>query len=123
MVPGQTILIQDQSCIHDRGLDPNTGAFIYGNERNVPYVLKRVADVIGGTDAADRYNRTIADDELAWTMGSAFCTPQDYESRLAATPIHESYGSNITWTVRGPNCSYDVQYSLHRLIDVCEYGQ
>ena len=47
----------------------------------------RVANVIGGTtDAAvdDRYNRTIADDDLAWTLGSAFRTPQEYESRLAA---------------------------------------
>ena len=94
MVPGQTILIRDQLSprpdqlwIHDRGFDPNTGAFIYGNQRNVPYVLERVANVIGGTtDAAadDRYNRTIADDDLAWTLGSAFRTPQEYESRLAA---------------------------------------
>ena len=91
MVPGQSILMQDQPdqlWIHDRGFDPNTGAFIYGNQRNVPYVLERVASVIGGTtDAAaadDRYNRTIADDDLAWTLGSAFRTPQEYESRLAA---------------------------------------
>ena len=95
MVPGQSILIQDQLSlwpdqlwIHDRGFDPNTGAFIYGNQRNVPYVLERVANVIGGTtDAAaadDRYNRTIADDDLAWTLGSAFRTPQEYESRLDA---------------------------------------
>ena len=72
MVPGQTILIRDQLSprpdqlwIHDRGLDSITG------ERNVPYVLQRVVDVIGGTDAADRYNRTI---ESPGRHGRAFPT-------------------------------------------------
>lgn len=60
MMPGQTILIQDQLSlwpdqlwIHDRGFDPDTGAFIYGNQLDVPYVLQRVADMVAAADGVD----------------------------------------------------------------------
>ena len=62
MVPGQTILIKDQLSlwpdqlwILDRGLDSNTGAFIYGNQRNVPYMLQLMA-IMGCADDADQCN-------------------------------------------------------------------
>mmetsp|Transcript_2188 Transcript_2188/g.3065 ORF Transcript_2188/g.3065 Transcript_2188/m.3065 type:complete len:393 (-) Transcript_2188:144-1322(-) len=52
MVPGQKIRIRDQLSlwnnefwIHDRGYDPDTGDYIYGNQKGIPYHLKRVTTI------------------------------------------------------------------------------
>jgi CpeT/CpcT family (DUF1001) len=82
MSPGQQILILDQLSlypdllyIHDRGFDPVTGDFIYGNRRNVPYQLDRVASVDGDT-------RTVVNERLRWTLGPKYRSPAEYESRI-----------------------------------------
>ena len=70
MIPGQKILIrdelslwQDEFWIHDRGYDPDTGDYIYGNQRGVPYQLKRVTRIESdGT-------RNVVNPELCWTLG------------------------------------------------------
>ena len=92
MVPGQTIRIKDQLSlwpdqlwIHDRGFDPVTGAFIYGNQREVPYVLERVADIQDGVNDDNNHKlaRVVTDPALAWTMGSEYRTTQEYEANMA----------------------------------------
>jgi CpeT/CpcT family (DUF1001) len=82
MSPGQQILILDQLSlypnllyIHDRGFDPATGDFIYGNRRNVPYQLDRVATVHGNT-------RIVVNERLRWTLGPEYRSPAEYESRI-----------------------------------------
>lgn len=82
MSPGQRILILDQLSlypnllyIHDRGFDPETGDFIYGNRRNVPYQLDRVANVRGDV-------RVVVNERLRWTLGPKHRSPAEYESRI-----------------------------------------
>jgi len=107
MLPGQQILIKDQLSmwpdalwIHDRGLDPETGNFIYGNQRNVPYALDRVADFthchdndeedVGGKSQEQQststflLRRRVVHPDLAWTLGPYFRTSQEYEARIDA---------------------------------------
>lgn len=92
MMPGQTILIKDQLSlwpdqlwIHDRGFDPDTGAFIYGNQLDVPYVLQRVADIVAASDKDDEDSstRVISDGSLAWTLGASYRTVEEYEDNMA----------------------------------------
>lgn len=85
--PGQQILIKDQLSlwpdalwIHDRGFDPDTGDFIYGNQRNVPYQLDRVAN-LGVVDG--QLQRTVVDATLQWTLGEAYRTADEYAERVA----------------------------------------
>jgi hypothetical protein len=87
MMPGRQILIKDQLSlwsdelwIHDRGYDPDTGKFIYGNQKGVPYRLERVAAM---THDADRLDRQVATQNLEWTLGPQFRTEQEYEAKLA----------------------------------------
>ena len=84
VIPGIKIRILDQLSlfddvfyINDRGLDPETGAFIYGNQRGVPYRLERVATLHDN-------GRTIVNDDLAWTLGDSWRSPQEYDARIAA---------------------------------------
>jgi len=91
MLPGQSILIKDQLSlwpdqlwIHDRGFDPDTGAYIYGNQRDVPYVLQRVADIAAASDNdGDDTKRVVVDDALAWTLGANYRTLKEYEDNMA----------------------------------------
>ena len=85
MVPGSKILIRDQLSlwqdefwIHDRGFDPDTGDYIYGNQRGVPYQLQRV------TRINDAGLREVVNADLQWTMGPQWRTPEDYDKRIAA---------------------------------------
>lgn len=85
MIPGQKILIKDQLSlwndalwIHDRGFNPDTGDFIYGNQRDIPYRLQRVAEF------DDDGTRSIVQTKLAWTLGSEYRSPMEYQSRLDA---------------------------------------
>lgn len=82
MMPGQKILIKDQLSlweealwIHDRGYNPDTMEFIYGNQKGIPYRLERVANM-------DENGRKVVDESLAWTMGSNFRTDEEYASKL-----------------------------------------
>jgi hypothetical protein len=95
MMPGQDILIKDQLSlwrdslwIHDRGYNPDTGAFIYGNQRGVPYRLQRVTTCDSDVDAQQQQEqpnsrRVVVDPSLAWTLGPDFRTPQEYEEKMA----------------------------------------
>ena len=76
----QTILIKDQLSlyenefyIHDRGFNPDTMEYIYGNQREVPYRLERVTTGL---------NRRIVNPELKWTLGTNYRTPEEYQTRM-----------------------------------------
>ena len=84
VIPGIKIRILDQLSlfddvfyINDRGLDPDTGAFIYGNQRGVPYRLERVATLRDS-------ERKIVNDDLAWTLGDTWRSREEYDARIAA---------------------------------------
>lgn len=84
MIPGQQILIKDQLSlsesdfwIHDRGFDPETGNYIYGNQRNIPYQLKRV------TRMDENGKREIVSGNLQWTLGEAWRTEEEYQQHMA----------------------------------------
>ena len=85
MMPGQKILIMDQLSlwenqlwIHDRGYHPDTGAFIYGNQRGIPYRMQRVTVVVENECCC----RRITDVELAWTLGNDYRTLAEYEANM-----------------------------------------
>ena len=108
MIPGQKILIKDQLSlwddqlwIHDRGYNPDTGAFIYGNQNGIPYRMQRVTDMVctSSMDEVKDSNsisnkvmmdkqqrqqpeRRITDNELAWTLGNDYRTPIEYEANM-----------------------------------------
>jgi len=97
LMPGQRILIKDQLSIwqdalwiHDRGFDPATGNFIYGNQRNVPYQLKRVTSISSPVEAVTEQEekqqqlpqRNITYQDLAWTLGVDFRVPEEYETKI-----------------------------------------
>lgn len=109
IVPGMQIRIVDQLSlyddvfyINDRGFDPISGAFIYGNQRGVPYRLERVTSLSGipssssssaslehdeiSSDQSSRSNiqRDVVDPDLKWTLGPQWRTTDEYEIRLQA---------------------------------------
>lgn len=80
--PGKKLVIQDQLSlyedsfwIHDRGRDLETGDFVYGNQRDVPYVLDRVTQI-------DDNERLVTDTNLVWTLGSEFRTEDEYLKKM-----------------------------------------
>jgi len=85
IIPGTKILVRDQLSlwenefwIHDRGFNPASMEFIYGNQRDIPYQLDRVAKIENGC-------RVISSDgDLEWTLGSEWRTDEIYASKLAA---------------------------------------
>ena len=88
IVPGMQIRIVDQLSlyqdvfyINDRGFDPITGAFIYGNHREVPYRLERVSTI---SPASQGLERKITNSELEWTLGPDYRSPEEYEHKLEA---------------------------------------
>ena len=94
MMAGIKIRVLDQLSlfpnvfyINDRGLDPETGAFIYGNQRNIPYQLKRVTKFVSDTESHQidgKQRRTVVNPELEWTLGDAFRTDEIYEENMDA---------------------------------------
>jgi len=87
MMPGRQILIRDQLSlwpdelwIHDRGLDPISMAFIYGNQDGVPYRLKRVCNF----ESADELpvKRICIGHDLKWTLGPEYRTEALYDAKL-----------------------------------------
>ena len=84
MMPGRKILVRDQLSlwedefwIHDRGFDPDSMAYIYGNQLSIPYQLQRVTRVHGA-------ERVVCNDNLKWTLGSDWRTQVDYDEKLQA---------------------------------------
>ena len=87
LIPGVKIRILDQLSlygalfyINDRGLDPKTEAFFYGNQRGVPYRLERVSTLVD--DERESVNK-----DLEWTMGPRFRTDKDYKDNIDATVV------------------------------------
>ena len=83
MMPGNKILIKDQLSlwedqfwIHDRGFNPETMDFIYGNQRGVPYRLERLTNIVNDN------GREVARKDLQWTMGPNWRTEEEYEAKL-----------------------------------------
>ncbi|KAI2504417.1 CpeT/CpcT family (DUF1001) [Fragilaria crotonensis] len=84
MMPGTKILVRDQLSlwddefwIHDRGFDPESMAYIYGNQLSIPYQLQRVTRINDG-------NRVVCNDDLKWTLGSDWRTQAIYDEKLQA---------------------------------------
>jgi CpeT/CpcT family (DUF1001) len=97
MLPGQKILVYDQLSlwsdalwIHDRGYNPDTMDFIYGNQRGIPYRMQRVTSIQctpGGTGSRENpppvtCDRTVTDQALAWTLGSLYRSPAEYDAYM-----------------------------------------
>mmetsp|Transcript_21321 Transcript_21321/g.43868 ORF Transcript_21321/g.43868 Transcript_21321/m.43868 type:complete len:399 (-) Transcript_21321:1169-2365(-) len=87
MVPGMQIRIVDQLSlyqdvfyINDRGFDPTSGSFIYGNQREVPYRLERVSSISSLEE--EGLAREITNSDLEWTIGPEFRSVEDYELKL-----------------------------------------
>ena len=83
MMPGQNILVKDQLSlwpdefwIHDRGFDPVSGEYIYGNQNEIPYRLERVTRIEQGT-------RNVTNSKLKWTLGPDYRTDDEYAEKLA----------------------------------------
>ncbi|CAJ1961657.1 unnamed protein product [Cylindrotheca closterium] len=91
MIPGVKIRILDQLSlyedtfyINDRGLDPESGAFIYGNQRGVPYRLDRVTRLVQIEEEDAQLERQIFDEDLAWTMGESWRSSDEYNAKIEA---------------------------------------
>lgn len=76
-VAGLRILVKDdlrvwpdQLWVNDRGYD-REGSFVYGNQRGVPYKMRRV--VPGGP--------------LAWTLGERHRTEEAYAEKMSAIGV------------------------------------
>ena len=93
MMPGQQILIKDQLSIwsdalwiHDRGFNPTTGEYIYGNQRDVPYALDRVSNFVQNSEDVDAgLHREVVNDDLIWTLGQLYrSSSEEYQSKIDA---------------------------------------
>ena len=95
MIPGIKIRVLDQLSlfpdtffINDRGLDPETGAYVYGNQWNIPYRLDRVTHFVQNTESTQQnrvqQRRFVANTDLEWTLGATFRTDQLYEEKMGA---------------------------------------
>eukprot|EP00549_Striatella_unipunctata_P025409 CAMPEP_0118701248 /NCGR_PEP_ID=MMETSP0800-20121206/17131_1 /TAXON_ID=210618 ORGANISM="Striatella unipunctata, Strain CCMP2910" /NCGR_SAMPLE_ID=MMETSP0800 /ASSEMBLY_ACC=CAM_ASM_000638 /LENGTH=175 /DNA_ID=CAMNT_0006602119 /DNA_START=410 /DNA_END=937 /DNA_ORIENTATION=- len=88
MIPGKPIRILDQLSlwekdfwINDRGLDPVTGNFIYGNHRGIPYCMERVTSIFKDFESRT-WQRKVINDSLEWTMGPDYRTDEQYDSNM-----------------------------------------
>lgn len=90
-VRGLDILIKDdlrvwadRLWVNDRGFD-REGKFVYGNQRGVPYKLRRVTSMADGGSTAS---------SLEWTLGAGHRTPELYAAKMAAIGVvpGERYG-------------------------------
>ena len=77
LIRDQLSLWEDELWIHDRGFDPETMKYIYGNQRGVPYQLQRVSQITSG-------ERFVVSQELRWTLGSDWRTEEEYLSKMNA---------------------------------------
>ena len=103
MNPGSMIRVVDELSlwkddfwINDRGFDPDTGDFVYGNQRGVPYKMRRVSSLIqslvlkeedgddGASESPLNLQRRIDNEALAWTLGDAYRTSEEYNAAMEA---------------------------------------
>ncbi len=85
MMPGSYIRVQDELSlwenelwINDRGHDADSGDMVYGNWDGVPYQMTRVARL--NSDL----KREVVDGSISWTMGEAWRSEAEYESKMAS---------------------------------------
>ncbi len=85
MMPGSYIRVQDELSlwenelwINDRGHDAESGNMVYGNWDGVPYQMARVARLNSDLE------REVIDKSISWTMGEAWRTEAEYESKMTA---------------------------------------
>mmetsp|Transcript_10833 Transcript_10833/g.30439 ORF Transcript_10833/g.30439 Transcript_10833/m.30439 type:complete len:457 (-) Transcript_10833:368-1738(-) len=99
MNPGSMIRVvdelslwEDDFWINDRGFDPDTGDFVYGNQRGVPYKMRRVSSLVppldgGGAEDEDSVlllQRRIDNEALAWTLGDDHRSSEEYNAAMEA---------------------------------------
>ena len=101
MNPGSMIRVvdelslwEDDFWINDRGFDPDTGAFVYGNQRGVPYKMRRVSSLIQPSASMEDENnksksplnlhRRIDNKELTWTLGDEYRSSEEYTAAMEA---------------------------------------
>ena len=99
MNPGSMIRVvdelslwEDDFWINDRGFDPDTGDFVYGNQRGVPYKMRRVSSLIqcrnedgdGESGPQPHLQRRIDNEALAWTLGDEYRTSEEYTVAMEA---------------------------------------
>jgi hypothetical protein len=103
IVPGMAIRILDQLSlysdvfyINDRGFDPVTGAFIYGNQRGVPYRLERVSHFLPHVSTTinklppPQLKQEVSNTDLAWTLGPQWRTEEEYIQKIQLIGGHSS---------------------------------
>ena len=80
--PGSFIRVEDdlrldpkRLLINDRGFDVDTGAFVYGNQRGVPYDMRRVAATATDEGSLGLEGEGEGDTDLAWTLGEGSSRP------------------------------------------------
>lgn len=79
LVRDQLSLLDNEFWIHDRGYNPDTMEFIYGNQNLIPYQLKRVTQIQTDTTMT----RLVSNDNLQWTLGPAYRTEEEYQQKLS----------------------------------------
>ena len=101
MNPGSMIRVvdelslwEDDFWINDRGFDSDTGDFVYGNQRGVPYKMRRVSSLIHPSASEEDENdksksplnlhRRIDNEALAWTLGDEFRSSEEYTAAMEA---------------------------------------
>jgi hypothetical protein len=109
MNPGAMIRVVDELSlwdhdfwINDRGYDPDTGDFVYGNQCGVPYKMRRVSSLVavppsaalerekdadakgGRSESAFVLQRRIDNEALAWTLGDDFRSSEGYGAAMEA---------------------------------------
>eukprot|EP00561_Arcocellulus_cornucervis_P005575 CAMPEP_0185813496 /NCGR_PEP_ID=MMETSP1322-20130828/11680_1 /TAXON_ID=265543 /ORGANISM="Minutocellus polymorphus, Strain RCC2270" /LENGTH=214 /DNA_ID=CAMNT_0028510167 /DNA_START=1 /DNA_END=645 /DNA_ORIENTATION=+ len=105
MNPGSMIRVvdelslwEDDFWINDRGFDPDTGDFVYGNQRGMPYQMRRVSSLVplddekdNGDDAEESSSssswllrRRIDNESLAWTLGDDHRSSEEYNAAMEA---------------------------------------
>ena len=105
MNPGSMIRVvdelslwEDDFWINDRGFDPDTGDFVYGNQRGVPYQMRRVSSLVPlddgqdyGEDAEESSSssswllrRRIDNESLEWTLGDDHRSSEEYNAAMEA---------------------------------------
>lgn len=100
MMPGSYIRVQDELSlwenelwINDRGHDAESGDMVYGNWNGVPYQMTRVSRINSSLE------REVVDESISWTMGEAWRSEAEYESKMAAiggisTKMNRPSGNN-----------------------------
>jgi hypothetical protein len=95
--PGRQILIKDELSlwdnalwINDRGYDVESGDFIYGNQRGIPYKVKRVENLNNDNDEVDNdiqkkklsTGGPVVNEDLKWTLGDQWRTEEEYTEKM-----------------------------------------